>query len=104
MEKIIEKLVEISNRLYNGKPDRQDISIELDDIIEELKQLTKQGVTMTKYYEKKAHARQIAIDWQSRIASRPGWSWEWVAEWYARFERIGRKYGLLKEFKENGIL
>lgn len=43
MEKIIEKLVEISNRLYNGKPDRQYISIELDDIIEELKQLTKQG-------------------------------------------------------------
>lgn len=41
MEKIIEKLVEISNRLYNGKPDRQDISIELDDIIEELKQLNK---------------------------------------------------------------
>lgn len=41
MEKIIEKLVEISNRLYNSKPDRQYISIELDDIIEELKQLTK---------------------------------------------------------------
>ena len=64
----------------------------------------KEDSKMKKYYERKAHARQIAIDWQSGIASRPGWSWEWVAEWYARFERIGRKYGLLKEFKENGIL
>ena len=59
---------------------------------------------MKKYYEKKAHARQIAIDWQSRIASRPGWSLNWLANWIERFERIGRKYGLLKEFKENGIL
>lgn len=58
---------------------------------------------MTKCYERKAHARQIAIDWQLNFNNQTR-HWSYCAEWYARFERIGKKYGLLKEFKENGIL
>jgi hypothetical protein len=58
----------------------------------------------TRYQLKKEHARRIAIYWQSGIASRPGWSLNWLANWMERFERIGRKYGLIREFKENGIL
>ena len=56
------------------------------------------------YASKKARARQLAIDWQLRVATRPGWSWDWCVEWSARWERIGRKYGLLREFKENGFI
>ena len=61
---------------------------------------------MKKYYERKAHARDIAIYWQCHIASDLDycWSWQWCADWSARWERIGRKYGLLREFRENGIL
>lgn len=59
---------------------------------------------MINYIKKKERARQLAQDWQLRVASRPGWSWSWCIEWLARWERIGRKYGLLREFKENGIL
>ena len=59
---------------------------------------------MLKYQLKKQRARDLAIDWQLNNAGKPGQSWQWCAEWAARWERIGRKYGLLKEFKENGII
>jgi hypothetical protein len=53
---------------------------------------------------KKERARQLAQNWQAQLDSPVLHSWQWCAEWSARFERIGRKYGLLREFKENGIL
>ena len=56
------------------------------------------------YALKKARASQLAIIWQQGVAARPGWSQGWCAEWLARWERIGRKYGLLREFKENGLI
>ena len=57
---------------------------------------------MTNYKEKKERAQQLAQDWQANFNGVH--SWEYVLTWSARWERIGRKYGLLKEFKENGIL
>lgn len=56
------------------------------------------------YASKKARARQLAIDWQLGVATRPGYSRGWHAEWLARWERIGHKYGLIREFKENGLI
>lgn len=56
------------------------------------------------YALKKARARQLAINWQLGVASRSGWSPRWCAYWSARWERIGRKYGLIEEFKENGLI
>lgn len=58
---------------------------------------------MENYRRKKAKARALAIDWQL-ITADSDHSWQWCIDWAARFERIGRKYGLLKEFRENGIL
>ena len=55
------------------------------------------------YKHKKAHARRIAQNWQ-QITADSEHSWQWCINWAARFERIGKKYGLLKEFKQNGIL
>ena len=57
----------------------------------------------TRYQLKQAHARQIAIDWQWNF-NHNSHSWQYCADWQARFERIGRKYGLIREFRENGIL
>lgn len=60
---------------------------------------------MTKYMIKKAKAIQIAIDWQANLdLDKHGWSMSYLQNWYERFERIGKKYGLLREFRENGII
>lgn len=56
-----------------------------------------------KYQFKKAAARQKAIDWQHGFNDRKD-SWEDLANAGAMFEKLGRRYGLLKEFRENGIL
>lgn len=58
---------------------------------------------MSNYMIKKEHARQIAIDWQLNFCNTSH-SWKYCADWQYRFEQIGRKYGLLREFRENGIL
>ena len=55
------------------------------------------------YYQKsKEKIRNAAIDWQNSFASCI-YSWEEVFEWQDKFRKLGKRYGLLKEFKENGI-
>lgn len=54
------------------------------------------------YFEKKEKARLLAQAWQANFNKIH--TWEYILSWSARFERIGRKYGLIREFKENGIL
>ena len=60
-----------------------------------------------KYTEKKNKARELAIYWQNNLSchNRPvNKSWGYYIKWTLLFEHIGRKYGLIREFKENGIL
>lgn len=57
---------------------------------------------MSKYYINKARVREEAIEWQNNF-SVMNCSWFEVAQWGDRFEKLGRRYGLLKEFRENGI-
>ena len=54
------------------------------------------------YARKKTSARQEAIDWQNDLF-RDNRSYEELAEAAEHFEKLGRRYGLLKEFRENGI-
>ena len=54
------------------------------------------------YKEKAAEITQKAIDYQGVDVG--GLSWGEVAEISAYFETYGKRYGLLKEFKENGII
>ena len=54
------------------------------------------------YQEKKEAARQEAIDWQL-WASEQSLSYGELADYAAHFERLGRRYGLLQEFRENAI-
>lgn len=51
----------------------------------------------------KDEARQEAIDWQD-LASEQSLSYSELAEWQGYFMTLGKKYGLSREFKENGIL
>lgn len=57
---------------------------------------------MKSYQEKKEAARQKAIDWQLNDSDYPYSCEGWViiGEY---FYKIGKRFGLLKEFRENGI-
>lgn len=55
------------------------------------------------YREKKAKATEEAIRWQADFRDHD-YSYSELAEWQAHFEKLGKRYGLTREFKENGIL
>ena len=57
---------------------------------------------MSKYQKLKEAARQKAVEWSLGISQRP-MSWMECARWGEFFENLGRRYGLLREFHENGI-
>lgn len=49
------------------------------------------------YTEKKEQARQMAIDWQNEQAKK--------SSYYAeQFRKLAKRYGLTREFLENGII
>ena len=54
------------------------------------------------YQQKKEQVRNEAIDWQYEVAEM-SLSYGELAEAQDRFERLGRRYGLLQEFRENAI-
>ena len=54
------------------------------------------------YEEKKQQARNLAIDYSNNFSSL-SWSYSELAEICNFFEKVGKRYGLLKEFHENGI-
>lgn len=57
---------------------------------------------MKTYQERKENAREIAIQWQLNDGNYP-YSYEGLAILGEYFYKIGKRYGLLKEFRENGI-
>lgn len=59
---------------------------------------------MTKEYyaKRKENARNEAIKWQYKISDK-SISWAELAEAGDYFYTLGKRYGLLREFHENGI-
>lgn len=57
---------------------------------------------MSTYQAKKNMAREEAIEWQERFGEQ-SISYEELAIAQSVFEQLGRRYGLLTEFRENGI-
>lgn len=55
------------------------------------------------YREKKAKAREEAIRWQAEFQDHD-YSYSELADWQAYFEKLGKRYGLTREFRENGII
>ena len=55
------------------------------------------------YAEKKEHARQQAIEWQSDFCNH-NYSYGELAWFSDYFTKLGKRYGLIKEFRENGII
>ena len=56
---------------------------------------------MNKYQQGKERAREKAIEWQNDCRSK---SWLELAIEQEKFERLAKRYGLVKEFSENGII
>lgn len=57
---------------------------------------------MATYKQNKAAAREMAITWQD-AASEQNLSYGELAEIGDTFYKLGKRYGLLSEFRENGI-
>ena len=58
--------------------------------------------TKPTYEIKKEMARREAIDWQNDLCNHK-YSYGELAEFGYYCEKLGKRYGLLKEFRENGI-
>lgn len=56
-----------------------------------------------KYQELKEIARQKAIDWQNEF-SENNYSYGELSYYQAYFEALAKRYGLIKEFRENCII
>lgn len=55
------------------------------------------------YQEKKADVREKAINFQ-QMFSEYDFSYSEIIEYQDYFLKQGKRYGLLKEFRENGII
>ena len=58
---------------------------------------------LNKYKEKKEKVRKEAIEWQNEFAYH-NYSDSELAYYQNYFENKGKRYGLIREFKENAIL
>ena len=57
---------------------------------------------MKTYQDNKARVRDMAIQWQMECEDH-SYSYGELSDFQEIFNRLGRRYGLLKEFRENGI-
>ena len=58
---------------------------------------------MNKYQELKEKARNEAMDFQASFIDNC-YSYGELAEYTEYFTKLGKRYGLLKEFRENAII
>ena len=58
---------------------------------------------MNNYQKQKEKVRQKAIDWQLDYGNH-NYSYGELSEYQGYFEKLAKRYGLIKEFKENGII
>ena len=59
---------------------------------------------MSKYQNMKNHIREQAIEFQNSFNEGVSWSYAGLGMMYDYFLEMGRRYGLLREFRENGII
>lgn len=55
------------------------------------------------YLERKAKARNEAVEWQHNFCNH-NYSMLELAYYSSYFEKLGKRLGLTREFKENGII
>ncbi len=55
------------------------------------------------YAEGKERARNEAIEWQADFPNH-NYYWSEMAEFSDHFSKLAKRYGLIREFRENGII
>lgn len=67
--------------------------------------MTKYGIAILgkNYAEKKDYVRNLAINYQI-MASESNLSYGEILDFQCMFEELGRRYGLIREFRENAII
>ena len=55
------------------------------------------------YQRGKEKARNEAIDWQNDFANKTLF-WSDLADATAKFEKLAKRFGLIREFRENAII
>ena len=58
---------------------------------------------MNAYQRAKARARNMAVEWQMGFCDKD-YSYSDLAYWGNYFLRLAKRYGLVEEFRENGII
>lgn len=58
---------------------------------------------MTKYQQAKNKIRDLAADWQSDFENN-NYSWLELLQCQEFFSTKAKRYGLIREFRENGII
>ena len=56
------------------------------------------------YSEGKAKAIEEAQNWQNSFAEGKSYYWSEMAEFSAHFTKLAKRYGLVREFREEGII
>lgn len=84
--------------VFDGWPEYHEATFSPDVTPREIIPLKIGGRT---YRERQNRLRELAIDIQ--LADDGGLSWAEHAALYGFFEEQGRRYGLLREFRENAI-
>lgn len=59
---------------------------------------------MNEYQKRKARAREKAIQFQYNISKGVLYSWYDIWNIQNYFSKLAKRYGLIKEFTENGII
>ena len=58
---------------------------------------------MNNYQKRKASVREMAIDWQNLCGESKDLCYDELFAVSNMFYKLGKRYGLLGEFRENGI-
>lgn len=58
---------------------------------------------MNKYTKSKESTRAKAIEWQTDFENH-NYSYEELADFQNYFSKLAKRYGLVREFRENGII
>ena len=58
---------------------------------------------MNIYQRAKEKAREKAVEWQSSFENH-NYSYGELAYWNNYFNKLAKRYGLMEEFRENGII
>jgi hypothetical protein len=56
------------------------------------------------YAEGKAKAIEEAMNWQRSFTEGRSYTWAEVFEYTSHFTKLAKRYGLVREFRENGII